>query len=101
MSNLTIKAAGSYVQILKEKQELGFYKHIIAAGIKRTITSDNADVEVLDLSEQFFILNRKSPNEDYFIIGKILRKAAHTLYRNFNKIDKNRPRNDKFLQLVP
>ncbi len=100
MTNLTPKAANSYVQILHEKKELGFFKHIISAGIKRTITSDNADVEVLDLSEQFFSLNRRTPNEDYFTIGKILRKAAHTLNRNFNKIDVNRPKNPKFLQLV-
>ena len=100
MSNLTTKAAQSYVQILKDKDIEGFFKHIIAAGIKRTLTTDNADVEVLELSEQFFLLNRRTPNEDYFTIGKILRKAAHTLYRNFGKTDVNRPKNSKFLQLV-
>lgn len=100
MTNLTTKAAQSYVQILHDKQELGFYKHIIAAGIKRTLTTENPDVEVLDLSEQFFSLNRRTPNEDYFTIGKILRRAAHTLYRNLNAINQNRPKNSKFLQLV-
>jgi len=100
MTNLTTKSAGSYVQILRDKNEPGFLKHIIAAGIKRTLTSDNADVEVLDLSEQFFSLNRRTPNEDYYTIGKILRKAAHILYRNFNKINKNRQKSDRFLHLV-
>ncbi len=100
MANITPKSAQGYIELLKNKGNENFYRHIIAEGIKRTLHSNNVDVEVLELSKQFFALNRRIPTDDYFMIGKILRRAAHTLYRNFNRVDKKRQINSEFIQLV-
>lgn len=99
-SSLSKKIADTYLKLFKSKGEQGFYKYIIAAGISRRVLVDNPEVEILDLSDDFLTLFRRTGEHDYFIMSKILRKAAHKLYRQFLQINKNKPTNYRFLQAI-
>lgn len=89
-----------YITLLKRKGEEGLYRHIFGTGIMRSTKIENPEVEILDMSEAFFTLYRRSGKEDYFIIGKVLRKAAHALYRQFLRINKDKKINIRFLNIV-
>ncbi len=89
-----------YLEILKNKGEDGLYRHIIGTGVMRSVRVPNPEVEILDMSDSFFSLFRSTGIDDYFIIGKILRRAAHKLYRQFLRINKEKPRSGRFLNVV-
>jgi hypothetical protein len=100
MTALNIKTAEIYVNVLKQKGEVGLYRYIVAAGVKRLIIIENPEIEILDISEGFFALYRRTGEDTYFIIGKIIRKAAHTLYRQFLRMNTSKIPNRRFLQAI-
>ena len=102
MSELKVKQdiSDRYASILKAKGEDGLYRHVIGTGIMRSIKVQHPDIEVLNMSEAFFTLFRRTGDETYFIIGKVLRRAAHALYRQFLRLNKDKPKNDRFLNIV-
>lgn len=76
----------TYLQMFNEHGATGLYHRAISTGIMRYAENiKNPEVELLDLAEAFFIANRRGENETLFAIGKILRRAAHTLYRQLLK----------------
>lgn len=98
--NLNENTAEGYLTLLKERGENGLYKYAIAAGIKRSVKVENPENEILDLSDSFFILFRRTGEEKYFFIGKILRRAAHVIYRQLLKINDKKSYNARLLQMV-
>ena len=91
--------ASEYIELLQKVGEEGLYKRtlgVLDAGSK----IENPDLEVLEFSEAFFSKYRATGEEAYFIIGKILRKAAHKIYRQLLEKDKAKKINTKFLNLV-
>ena len=91
--------ASEYIELLQKVGEEGLYKRtlgVLDAGSK----IENPDLEVLEFSESFFSKYRATGEEAYFIIGKILRKAAHKIYRQLLEKDKAKKINTKFLNLV-
>jgi hypothetical protein len=90
----------NYTKLLKTKGEDGLYRYMVGSGIVRATEIKSPETELLDLSDSFFCLYRASGKEEHFIIGKILRRAAHKLYRQFLKINKDKQVNAKFLNMV-
>lgn len=100
MAGLNTKIAENYTELLKSRGDDFLYRHCIAYGVKRSVDVINPEVEMLDLSESFLVMYRRTGDENYATIGRILRKAAHTLYRQFLKIYENKSRNARFIQAV-
>jgi hypothetical protein len=90
-----------YVVLLNNKGEDGLYRHVVGTGVMRSVKVPNPDLEILDMSEAFFTLFRRNGDEAYFIIGKVLRRAAHALYRQFLRINKEKQKSERFLNVVP
>lgn len=90
----------SYTKLLKLKGEEGLYRYVVGSGIIRATEIKSPEIELLDLSDSFFCLYRSSGKDEHFIIGKVLRRAAHRLYRQFLKINKDKQINSKFLNMV-
>lgn len=80
------------------------YKFVIGQGIinKNKQTCQHPELVLLDHSEAFFSFYRKDNVEINFLIGKVLRKAAHKLYRELLKSSKDEeyPVNARFLNVV-
>jgi len=94
--------ADKYLKLLQSKGENGLYKQAVGNGIILSVKIKNPDLELLDISDGFFSLHRRGGDqaESYFIIGKVLRRAAHTLYRQFLRINKVKTVNSRFLNVV-
>jgi len=89
-----------YETVLKNIGEDRFLKHIFNNGISARKHYDYPEITMLEQSDAFFSLFRTTGNINYFTIGKILRKAAHMLYRDGKGKCKEYPVNKKFLDLV-
>ena len=88
-----------YKKLLEMKGEDGFYRHAVAFGIKESIQTPNPENEMLEMSEAFFLLNRRTGEDLYNTFGKIFRRAAHTLFRQLKKEETAKP-SKKFLRVV-
>lgn len=86
--------------VLKRKGSEGLYRHLIGVGVLKSISGNNSDFEMLNKSNSFFSLFRRTGEEVYFELGKVFRRAAHTLYRQLLKINKDKRKSDKFLNVV-
>jgi len=97
---LRAEVSQNYLQLLKTKGEEGLYRYIVGNGVMRSIKVRNPEIEILNLSESFFSLFRSTGNEDFFVIGRALRRAANKLYRQFLRINKEKEVNLRFLNVV-
>lgn len=90
----------TYQDMLFVHGEIGLYRRAVGSGIMRYASNiKKPEVELLDLSEAFFIANRRGEDQALFTIGKVLRRAAHTLYRKLLK-ENNGEINIRFLNVV-
>lgn len=89
-----------YLEALKKYNEEGLYRHAIGQGLMALAENPDADLAILDYADAFFILHRRTGEEDYFRIAKALRRAAHVLYRELLRQNKNRKPSDRFLNVV-
>jgi hypothetical protein len=96
-----------YLSLLKIHGENGLYALLIYSGavynikkIHGNISENLSEVDLLNLSDNFFILFRKNGDNNYFLLGKVFRRAAHVLYRYLLKKDKSKNINPKFLNLI-
>lgn len=88
----------TYLEMLLRHGEDGLYRKVLGQGIIRYAANiKNPEVDLLDISEAFFSAYRAGGDDKFFIIGKVLRRAAHTLYRQL-KHDKDQ--NTRFLNAV-
>ena len=97
--NITEKHIIEYKKILDKKGEEGFYRHAVATGIKLSIKTQTPYVDIQELSEAFLLLNRQTGELLYSDFARIFRRAAHTLFRQFNK-DDDKKISKKFLRAV-
>ena len=59
------------------------------------------ELDILEFAEAFFALHRRTENYKYSEVGQIVRRAAHIVYRESLKNDKNKtPNKERFLTLV-
>lgn len=94
LARIPKKLADSYELTFLAKGEKGFYKHIL--GITHINSDELKELALLDQSEAFFAMARSTGNDNYFTIGTILRRAAHRLYRVYNKGGQN----SRFLRMI-
>lgn len=99
MQKVTKRIRDEYEALLKQIGEDGFYKHITTRAILVRKHYEFPENMMLEQSDGFFALFRTTGNENYFVIGKILRRTAHKLYREARK-DPNYPINKKFIDLI-
>lgn len=97
---LADKLKQEYENLLVSKGEDYFYKYAVGSGFMDRSDFERSEVLILDRAEAFFILFRQTGNDNYFTIGRILRKAAHRLYRNRIKSMEEPEVNARFLYLV-
>jgi len=83
-----------------------FYRSIMFIAIQKLVLINKGayrgippHIEYLDYYDRFIILYRREGDEVYLSIAKMLRKAAHKLYRIMLKKNMTPP-NAKFLNLV-
>lgn len=86
--------------------EQKFYRSIIFIALQKLILIEKGlykgippNLEYLEYYDQFIILYRREGDEVYLSIAKMLRKAAHKIYRIMLKKNMTPP-NAKFLSLV-
>lgn len=77
-----------YEKILTYRGADNLFNFILSSAVCLQQEGKLADVIFLNESEGFFSLFRQTGNQNYFEIGKILRRAAHKLYRNRLKTTK-------------
>lgn len=97
--NITEKHIEEYKKILDKKGEEGFYRHAVATGIKLSVKTDHPEIDMLDLADCFLLLNRQTGEPLYSDFARIFRRAAHTLFRQFNK-EEDKQISKKFLRAV-
>lgn len=86
--------------LLLRKGDEKLYRHIIGYGVLNRARHDFPEIVYLNQSEAFFALFRQTGNEKLFIIGKILRRAAHRLHRHYQRSYDDRVKDARFLGLV-
>lgn len=92
--------AEEYLELLQKIGEEGLYQRTLGVMNIPTDKMENPDIEVLDFSDAFISRYRSTGEEAYLTIGKILRKAAHKIYRNLLEKDKTKKINTRFLNLI-
>lgn len=98
LSDVEVK---TYYGMLVELGEDNFHARLIGQGVMRFAAKvENPDIDLLDLAESFFAANRREQDEILFAIGKIVRRAAHTLNRRLAKVRASTGRNPRFLNVV-
>lgn len=91
-----------YLEVGEER----FYSFLLYYAANKLAMTENGsykgispDLEFLDYYDRFIILYRREGEEVYLQVAKLLRKAAHKIYRIMLKKDMT-ARNAKFLNLV-
>ena len=99
MAKVKLSLSVSYEKLLNEKGEDYFYRYVIGIAVISRTSITNVENSLLDTADGFFALSRQTGNINFFTIAKILRKAAHKLYRDSLRVPEA-PKNKRFLQLV-
>ena len=87
----------THLQLLKKIGEEGLYKQAVAACLLSPAVGKIPEIEVLDLSEAFLALYRRTGEQDFLIICKSLRRAAHKVYRELSKKSTDKRNSSRFL----
>ena len=98
--NISEESIKNYTEKLNKKGEDGFYRYLIAIGIKRSVNIDHPENEFLELADAFLLLFRRTGEQLYDKFYALFRRAAHKLYRQFNKSNVKDKVNNKFLRAV-
>lgn len=97
---VTKRIRDEYETLLKDAGESRFYSHVLGTGVLARRHFEYPENMMLDQSEAFFALFRNTGNRNFFNIGRILRRAAHKLYRQSRKVDHYYPVNKRFLNVI-
>lgn len=97
---VTKRIREEYESLLHNSGEDKFYRHVFGTGILARRHFDRPENMMLDQSEAFFALFRNTGNNNYFIIGKILRRVAHRLYRDIRRSIPEYPADNRFIDSV-
>ncbi|HVI40804.1 MAG TPA: hypothetical protein VM577_09100 [Anaerovoracaceae bacterium] len=101
IKKLSEETCNDYIEMLNKHGEEGLYRRAIGAGFLRLTKTDSPDLEILDYSDAFFALYRRTGEDVYFTIGKVLRRAAHAVYRELMRQNKSKkPNYQRFLNVV-
>jgi hypothetical protein len=98
-AKVTKRVQTEYEGLLKQVGENSFFNHVLENAAAARKHFEYPECVLLDQSDSFFSLYRTTGNENYFIIGRVLRRVAHKIY-NDNKKKGQVSFNNKFLQLI-
>lgn len=77
-----------YMPKYLDNGEQKFYRHLLFLGLNKLVLIDKGiykgtppNLEFLEYYDQFIILYRREGDEVYLQIARMLRKAAHRIYR--------------------
>lgn len=93
--SISKKRREEYVKLLHASGEEKLYTAAVGVGMKASAHCSNPEVQILDESDAMLSLYRRTGKEEYFIISKILRKAAHVVYRQLLAQDSDKKPNPK------
>lgn len=89
------------LDILSINGEEGLYEHLCKAADKIMTVEEYPEADLIELSDKFFSLYRSVGEDNFFTLGKVLRRAAHSIYRKSFKFYPNKKVNTKkFLNLI-
>ncbi len=106
MRNMAIKRnleeiSKTCMDLLSRGGEEGLYKYLKKAAFEKLKDQGGLENEFIETSEDFFSLYRSTGEDKYFILGKVLRRVGHAVYRHGFKIDSSKKVNKrKFLNLL-
>jgi hypothetical protein len=89
-----------YCGILNEFGADEIYRRTVGVSVLAIEKNDKIDLELLDRSDGFLNLFRQTADEDFFLISKALRRAAHKVYRQLIKKNKNKKIDNSFLNVI-
>jgi hypothetical protein len=86
MRNMAIKRnleeiSKTCIDLLAKNGEEGLYNYFKDTAFKKISEQPNLEEEFINISEEFFALYRSTGEEKYFVLGKILRRVGHAVYR--------------------
>ena len=88
-----------YLSLLQTLGEVGLYQKAVGMGMTKAATNLACDKEILDAAESFLLLYRRTGNDDFATISKVLRRTAHSIMRELVKQTGKTP-DSRFLILV-
>lgn len=100
VTQINKRIQAEYEARLKKTGEEGLYRHILGQAIINKGDMIHPEIIIMDHADAFFAAFRRTGNENFFTIGRILRRAAHRLFRELRRMNKDYPNNSRFLRLV-
>ena len=88
-----------YEAILLEEGSDRLFSKVLGNGLVANYEIDNPEIMLLNLSDGFFASFRVTGNKNYFLIGTVMRRAAHKIYRELRRRGSIK-HNKRFLQSV-
>ena len=79
-----------YVHELRKLGEAPLYRKIVGRGIRQSVEITHPENDCLNYAEAFAALYRKDDKEEYAILARIFRRAAHCILRELNRQNKDR-----------
>src|SRR5689334_14870938 len=90
-----------YLNMLHQLGENGLFRRAVGTGLIESENINDPDLEILNLADAFFALHRRTGDENYFTIAKVLRRAAHVIYRELMRQNKDKkPNFQRFLNVI-
>ncbi|KKN61006.1 hypothetical protein LCGC14_0526310 [marine sediment metagenome] len=93
------KVKDTHLKILKRVGEDGLCRQAIAACLFNQTKRKSPELEALDLSEAFLALYRRTGDDEFLIICRALRRAAHKVHWELAKKKKRKTNSLRFLTL--
>ena len=99
MIKISDEVRDSYVHLLKAFGEDGLFKRSIGLALKQSANIKNPDIGMLDLSEEFFTLYRRTGDDAYAAISRALKRSAHVVHRELLRQNSKKKPSNRFLTL--
>ena len=93
--SISKKRREEYIRLLRKSGEDKLYAAVIGIGMKAAVHCSDPEDLIMDESEAMLYLYRRTGKEEYIIISKLLRRAAHVVYRQLLMQNPNKKRNNK------
>lgn len=100
MMTLSEEIQESYLEQLLKYGESGLTQGIINISLSNLELNARPEYRLLDQSQEFLKLFRRTGEENYLTLSKVLRRAAHIIYREYLKQNKGKLDLKRFLNIV-
>lgn len=97
--NLSKNEKELYLKLLRDFGAEEFYQRAVGEAMIRAADDTESDSQIMDLADSFFYLYRRTGNEEYACISRVLRRVAHTVSRQLIKQYDKKP-DSRFLVAV-